>query len=229
MYKPFLKTGYSGIILILFSSALIIVNPVKAGKLLPGFFNPVVAFEFVKTESEVYDIFGHDAPGTKSELVSRMETGTYVDFFYMISYTVFLLLFAGVCRRITDTNWYIFSLFIALCVLRADFGENIQLLEIMIKLPAGDFGYELGQLNIYTWGKWGGLSAYFLSLIPFLRKSGSFGRIISVTTLLSAVTGSSAFLYRSFLNEIYVLSIALIFVMLIIFSFTFKIKVEHHK
>lgn len=58
--KPFLKTGYFGIVLILSSLALVAVNPSKGGKLPDGFFNPVVAFEFIRTEPEIYAIFGHD-------------------------------------------------------------------------------------------------------------------------------------------------------------------------
>ena len=61
----------------------------------------------------------------------------------------------------------------------------------------------------------------FISLIPFLRKSGRFGRTISVFSLISALTGAAAFADRSFLNEIYVLSVVLIFAMLIIFSFIY--------
>jgi len=222
--KPFRKTGYCGIILILFSVVLFAVNPLKGGKLPEGFYNPVIAFEFTGTEKEVYDLFRDGSSGSRRGFISSMERGLYIDFFYMCAYTIFLLLFAGVCRRITGSGWFIFSMVIALCVLRADFGENIQLLTILINLQSGGFGSELSLLHTYTWAKWGGLSAFFISLIPFLRISGIFGKIISITALLSAVTGSAAFFFRSVLNEIYTLSIELIFVMLIIYSFTFTCR-----
>jgi hypothetical protein len=98
----------------------------------------------------------------------------------------------------------------------------MQMLAIMNNLASGDFSAELYRLNIFTWAKWGGLTAVFISLIPFLRNSGVFGRIVSVIILLSGISGSAAFLQRSVINEIYVLSIALIFLLLIIFSFTYK-------
>jgi len=227
--KPFLKTGYCGIVLIAASLLLIAVNPVKGGKLPQGFFNPVVAFEFMKTGAEVNELFGNDISGGNGGFIRSMERGTYLDFFYMLVYTTFLLLFSGVCRRITDKNWYVFSIIIVLCVLRYDFGENIQLLEIMAKLPSGDMTAELGQLNFFTWAKWFGLNAAFISFIPFLRKAGGFGRIISVVSLLSAITGAAAFFNRSFLNEIYVLSITFIFILLIIFSFTFTLNAPDTK
>jgi len=227
MKKPFLKAGYCGIILIIVSVVLLYVNPSKAGKLPRGFFNPVVAFEFIRTEAEVYDLFGGMGSVGHDKVVSGMVTGTYIDFLYMAVYTLFLLIFAEVCRRITGSKWFLFSGFIAICILISDFGENLQLLSIMSKLQSEDFGRNLSLLNFYTWAKWGGLSALFISLVPFLRKSGFSGRIISVTSLISAVIGSAAFLNRSALNEIYVLSIAVIFIMLIIFSFTFILAEEN--
>ena len=221
MNKPFLKAGYIGVLLAALSITLLVVNPSWAGKLPQGFINPVTSFEFIRTETEVYDLFEGDVSGERAELVKRMEKGTYLDFFYMIVYTVFLLFFTGVCRSITGRKWFLFSSIIAWCVFFSDFGENLQLLSIMAKLQSRNFSYEIGKLNLFTWAKWGGLSALFISIIPFLRECGSFGRMISVAVLLSSITGSAAFLNRSFLNEVYVLSIAVIFMMLIIFSFRF--------
>lgn len=215
-----------GILLILSSAALIAVNPLKGGKLPSGFFNPAVAFEFLKTEPEIYDLLGHDTPAAPGGFIQSMETGLYVDFVYMCVYTIFLLMFAGVCRRMSDSGWYILSMCVVLCIYRADFGENIQLLTIIKNLDAGGFSEELGQLYTFTWAKWGGFSAFFISLIPYLSKAGIFGKIISVTALLSALTGLAAFLNRSILNEIYVLSIGTIFVMLVIFCFTFTVSLQ---
>lgn len=226
--KPFMKTGYFGIILILSSLVLIAVNPLKGGKLPDGFYNPVVAFEFIKTEPEVYALFGRDT-SDQGGFISSMERGIYIDFVFMCVYSIFLLLFAGVCRRLEDSGWFIFSMFIVLCIYRADFGENIQLLTILTNLEAGGFSSELGQLHTFTWAKWGGLSVFFISLIPFLRKSGVFGKIISFTFLFSAITGSAAFFYRSVLNEIYVLSVEMIFVMLVIFCFNYTISQKSKK
>jgi len=222
MNKPFLKAGYIGILLVIISVVLVAVNPSGGVKLPQGFFNPVVALEFMRTETEVYDLFGYGVPGDQGKLVSGMVLGTYIDFFYIVVYTVFLLFFSGVCRRITGSGWFIFTGLISWCVFFSDFGENIQLLSIMAKLPSGDFSNELEMLKFLTWAKWGGLSALFISLIPYLRSSGGFGRAISVISLLSALTGLAAFMHRSLLNEIYVLSIAVIFAMLIIFSFIFR-------
>jgi hypothetical protein len=221
MNKPFLKAGYIGIMLVLTSVVLMSVNPVKAVRLPEGFFTPVVAFEFLRTDAEVYDLFGSEVNDGRDRFVSGMRLGTYVDFFYMVVYTVFLLLFSGLCRRITGSGWFLISGIIAWFVFFSDFGENMQLLSIMSKLQSGDFSNELAMLNLLTWAKWGGLSAFFISLIPFLRNSGRFGRAISVFSLISALTGAAAFVNRSFLNEIYVLTVVLIFVLLIVFSFIY--------
>jgi len=224
MNKPFLKAGYIGILLVVVSIALLAVNPSKAKKLPQGFDTPVVAFEFIRTEAEVYDLFGHDQSEDQMKIVNGMKTGTYIDFFYITVYSVFLLIFTSVCRRITSSKWFLFSGFIVLCICISDIFENIQLLSIMAKLTAGGFSSELVLLNFFTWAKWGGLTALFISFIPFLRNSGRFGRVISVVSLLSALAGTAAFLNRSVVNEIYVLSIAVIFIMLIIFSFIFVLS-----
>jgi len=224
MKKPFLKAGYCGILLLIISAAIIAVNPAKAGKLPHGFFNPTVAFEFIRTETEVYDLFGHIPSEENMKVVNSIENGTYLDFFYMAVYAVFLLLFTEVCHHITGERWFYFSGFIVLGVFLADFGENMQLMSILVKLPAGDFRGELTRLNFFTWAKWGGLTALFISFIPFFRYAGRFGRGIAVFSLFSAVTGAAAFMHRSILNEIYVLSIAVIFIMLIVFSFIFILK-----
>jgi len=226
MNKPFLKAGYVGIILIIISMALIAVNPTKADKLPEGFFNPVVAFEFIRTEKEVYEMFGTGTPEIRDSLMNGLKNGTYIDFLYMAVYSVFLLIITLVCRRITGDRWFIFSSFIVFFIFISDLGENMQLLAIMSKLSTGNFETELNLLNYLTWAKWGGITCLFLSLIPFFRTSEGLGRIISVTAFLSAITGSAAYLYRSVLNEIYVLSIAVIFIMLIIFSFIFTCR-EH--
>ncbi len=228
MNKPFVKSGYLGILLVIISIVLIGVNPSKAKKLPQGFVTPVVAFEFIRTEAEVFDLFGHDQSEDQIRIINSMKLGTYIDFLYISAYTIFLIIFTAVIGRITGSKWFLFSGFIVMCISLSDIGENIQLLSIMeklesiAKLAGGGFGRELILLNFFTWAKWGGLTALFISYIPFLRNSGRFGRIISVTALLSALAGTAAFLNRSVVNEIYVLSIAAVFLMLFIFSFTYS-------
>ncbi len=221
MNKPFIKAGYVGVMLVLVSIAIMAVNPAKGEKLPHGFFTPVIAFEFIRTEAEVHDLFGHNQSDEQTKIVNGMQIGTYIDFFYITVYSIFLLLFTFFCIRITGSKWFLLSGFIVLGICLSDIFENVQLLSIMAKLNAGEFSRELELLNFFTWAKWGGLTALFISFIPYLRKSGTFGRVISVTSLLSALAGSAAFLNRSVANEIYFLSIAAIFIMLILFSFTF--------
>jgi len=229
MNKPFLKAGYAGLVVLILSVILIAVNPPKGGKLPQGFYTPVVAFEFAETGGEVSDLFGDAGSSLQLETAKKMKLGTMVDFVYILAYGFFLFYFSMICRRITCEKWFIISSVIALCVMASDFSENMQLLSILEKLQSGGFEKELMLLNYYTWAKWGGLSALFISLIPFLRKAGIFGRVISVIALISAVTGSAAYLHRSVLNEIYVLTVAVVFLMMIIFSFTFKNQSDQQK
>jgi hypothetical protein len=69
------------------------VNPSKAVKLPDGFFTPVIAFEFLKTEAEVYDLFGREASTVRDKILTDMRMSTKSDFIYIIIYTSFLLLF----------------------------------------------------------------------------------------------------------------------------------------
>lgn len=226
MNKPFLKAGYIGLLLIAVSIVLLFVNPSKGVKLPQGFVTPVVAFEFISSTAEVYDLFGYTLADFNGEMVVKMRAGTLIDFFYMLVYTIFLCYICLACNRITGEKWFFLSGVIAILICLSDYGENVQLLSIMSKLSSGNFENEVGLLHYFTWAKWGGLSAVFISFIPFLRKSGFMGRVISLVSLISALAGSAAYIHRSVLNELYVLSIALIFIMLITFSFTFKYPPE---
>ncbi|VAW37426.1 hypothetical protein MNBD_CHLOROFLEXI01-3346 [hydrothermal vent metagenome] len=92
--KPFRITGFIGIVVILVSLALLGIFPKEAPKMPEGFNTPILAFEFVKTNQEVLDLFGTDAE-VRAELVQAFDLGNWVDFVYMLLYSAFLFRFAG--------------------------------------------------------------------------------------------------------------------------------------
>lgn len=223
MNKIFLKAGFVGIAVLVLSTVLILVNPSKAVIMPKGFTTPIVAFEFIASEQEVLALFG--AAGTQRDaLIQKIDLGNKIDFAYMLTYSFFLWLFSFICFKDTKKKWFIVPMIISAVVLGADALENIQLLSITAKIAEGKYSVELARLHVFTWIKWAGIGAVFVSLIPFLWKKGIFGKIISDMSILAAGIAIAAYFNRSVFNEIYALCVGLVFTMLIIFSLFYKKK-----
>lgn len=218
----FRSARYAGAAVIIISIILLVSGPQKAVQLPAGFITPVIAFEFIETRTEVLDLFGHTPSQERKGLISAMDRTNKIDFIYMLAYTAFLAAFSAACAKSTGIRWFIVPALIALVVLCADAAENIQLLAITAKIDLIDISHELTLLHLFTWIKWAGLSVIFISLIPFMKKNGIYGRIIIVVSLCTACTGAAAYFHRSVLNEVFALMTALMFILLIVFSFTRK-------
>ncbi len=220
MKKPFKNIGYIGAAVIIMSIVLIIVFPAEAPRLPDGFFTPIIAFEFIETPLEVSRMFGPADSPERENMVRAMDAGNYLDFIYMFLYSLFLFTFSIKCAKEKSSGFFYIGTILALLVLAGDFLENLQLLGITSKLDAGDFERELYFLKIFTWGKWGGLSILFLSLFPYFIKGSLYARIVGVFGCLPVLLGVSAFVHRSLLNEIFALSAAAMFILMIIYCFT---------
>ena len=220
--KPFFKTGYVGLAVIAMSVVLLWVFPAKAPLLPQGFFTPIIAFEFVQTPDEVFQMFGGADPIVRSEMKDAMDLGNRLDYIYMCLYSMFLALFSITCARISKDSYYYIGAALAFVVLAGDAMENVQLIGITANLTTGDIAPYLGLLHMFTWIKWGGLALIFLILFPWFFKNGLFSKIIGAFGIISFILGIGAFLHRSMVNEIFSLSIALIFMLTIIYCFTFK-------
>jgi hypothetical protein len=73
--KPFIKTGYLGLAVLMMSVLLFFVFPQKAPSLPEGFFTPIIAFEFVQTSTEVIEMFGGDNITMRNEMTRAMDLG----------------------------------------------------------------------------------------------------------------------------------------------------------
>jgi hypothetical protein len=73
--KPFVKTGYLGLAVIMMSVLLLFIFPSKAPSLPEGFFTPIIAFEFVQTSTEVIEMFGSDNITMRNEMTRAMDLG----------------------------------------------------------------------------------------------------------------------------------------------------------
>lgn len=231
MSRPFGKVGFLGLIVIVMSLFLGRVFPGKAPWMMEGFFTPIIAFEFVRSQDEVKQLFGLADPGegqlrpeAARSMIRAMDSGNRLDFLYMVLYASFLFFFSLVCARITGQKLYYAASIIALAVLFADGFENIQLLSITSKIGSQDFGKELKALHMFTWFKWGGISLVFLILAPYFSKGGLYSKLTAGAGLLSFAISVLAYFNRSVFNELMGLSVALMFLMMIIYCLTYKIE-----
>ena len=159
--RLFLKAGYVGLLVIVMSMILVIIFPSKAPKMPAGFFTPIIAFEFIETKAEVFQLFVSTDGTIRQSMVDAMDLGNPLDFIYMFLYSLFLLMFCLKCAQISSKKYYYMGAVIALAVLSADVLENIQLLKITANLETGDFKQYLAWLHLFTWMKWGGLPLFF--------------------------------------------------------------------
>lgn len=222
MNRPFKKLGYLGLMVIVMSVILVIVFPSKAPKMPDGFFTPIIAFEFIQTKAEVFQLFVSTDGSVHQSMIDAMNLGNQVDYIYMLLYTSFLLLFCVTCARLSEKKFYYIGTVISLVVLAGDAMENVQLLGITSGIESGDFDAQLNLLYLFTWIKWGGIAAIFLVLVPWFAKGGLFSKTIGMTGGVTIALGVLAFLNRSMITEIFSLAVGLMFLFMIIYCFTFK-------
>jgi hypothetical protein len=219
MNQPFRKSGFIGLGVILVSLILMAINPKEVPKMPDGFTTPILAFEFVQSKQEVWDLFGKDT-AVRADLTRAFDLGSWVDFVYILLYGGFLFTFAVTCVRQTGNKLYWGTAVFAMIIMFGDVMENVQLLDITAAVETGTFQQQLTLLPIFTWIKWGGLSISFLLLTPYFFTQNLFARLIGIVAIITFGLGGIAFLNRSQFNEYYALSIALMFVLMIIYSFT---------
>lgn len=217
-----MKIGFLGLLVIGMSIVLLIVFPSKAPWMMDGFSTPIIAFEFVQSQSEVYRLFGLTDSPDQLSMIKAMDFGNRLDYIYMVLYTSFLFFFSFVCAKNTGQKCYYAGSMLSFVILVADALENIQLLRITAKFASQDFGKELSLLHCFTWIKWGGITVVFLILAPYFFKGRSYSKVIATIGISSFILSILAYLNRSVLNELLGLSVALMFPMMIVYSFIYK-------
>jgi len=220
MQRQFLLSGIIGIALIVISVIITVIGPGRSDELADGFFSPVIAFEFATDAEDIIQVFGEANTPAREDIVRTMTNSTRLDFLFLILYGAFLYTFSITCASLTGNRVYYLPALLSIVAPIFDVLENLQLLSIMEQVGGGDFISELPYLRFYTWMKWGALALIFLLLIPFFRTAGTFGRFLSMYAFVPFVLGIFAFLKPGLSNELFTLSIVLMFILMIIFSFT---------
>lgn len=222
MNKPFIKTGIVGLLVLAMSVVLLAVFPAKAPRMPDGFFTPIIAFEFIETTAEVFQMFVTTDATVRQEIVNAMDLGNRLDFIYMCLYSLFLLLFSVKCAEISGNKFYYIGAAVSVLVLVGDVLENVQLLGITAQLENGNFDTLLFRLHLFTWIKWGGMALIFILLFFWFKKGNLFSKAIGATGIVSFHLGMLSYLHRSVITEIFCLSVALMFILMIIYCFTYK-------
>jgi len=87
MNRPFKKIGFVGAAVITMSLILLAVFPSNGSKLPEGFFTPIIAFEFIQTKAEVFQLFVSTDGTIRREMVDAMNLGNQLDYIYMVLYS----------------------------------------------------------------------------------------------------------------------------------------------
>ena len=225
-----MKVGFLGLLVIGMSIVLLMVFPSKAPWMMDGFFTPIIAFEFVQSQSEVCRLFGLsdsvDQLSMTQSMIRAMDFGNRLDYIFMVLYSSFLFFFSFVCAKNTGQRYYYAGSMMAFVILVTDALENIQLLRITAKITSQDFGKELFFLHCFTWIKWGGITVVFLILAPYFFKGRTYSKVIAATGISSFILSILAYLNRSVLNELLGISVALMFLMMIVYCFIHKTDIH---
>lgn len=123
--------------------------------------NFIVAFEFASTPEQIHQLF----EGFSADTFRNIDIGNYIDFAFMITYTLFLVLFFKKAANTFNMKWLLTGIPFSMIVLLADAMENIYLLQITgIYTPDisdAELIPVLKNLHTVTWIKWGGLALIF--------------------------------------------------------------------
>jgi hypothetical protein len=220
-WHPFKISLLFGIPMMATAIVLQVLNPSHAGQMIEGFRTPVLAFEFMQNAAETAGLFDVENPGMYR---NDFMWGNSVDYLFMFFYSVFLGFTAlGIIR---ETGLRILWLAVALCaiVFFADLLENITLASIVDaffnqeELVASYYG----NLHLFTWLKWGGLSVTFLLFTGYFLQRKIFGKAISLLILVNFGLSVAAFFHRSALNEFMALSVVLLFLALFVHNVSFR-------
>lgn len=195
--------------------------PQKVYRLPYGFFTPVIAFEFAASTHDISGIFGNEMGTVSAPIVKAMDLGNTLDYLYMVQYSFFLGLFSLISYRLTGKKILFLSALLSLLALIGDIFENIQLFGISANALSGDYSSHLFMLHYWTWLKWGSL-ALAMFLIPLAIWEKRFlNNLLAILGLVTFILSVIALFYKPFICEFFGLSITLMFLLLIIYCFTY--------
>lgn len=209
----------SGVLLIIVALVLMFVNPKPENNLPQGFFTPIIAFEFIQSPDEVNHFF--DVANNK-EYIQSMLSGNWIDYGFMLLYSCLIFCVARYILKESDNKSMYLAMLFAVLMLVADALENYQIYLIVSNFESENISSYLNWLSIFTWLKWSSIAASFLLFSPYFLERNLFHKTIGLICLLPFLLCIAAFIQHGILNEIFALSVVIVFVVLIIFVFMTK-------
>lgn len=177
---PFTKTGLVALPLILFLVAMGNYFPKEAAG---GFNSFIIAFEFARTTGDIQSALGPHYP----DGLSNIDTGNYIDFGFMLVYSLFLALFSIKAATHFQKKWLMAAVFLAFIALISDAAENIFLLKITSRFEPGAWSSIQPFLNQLFWItrlKWFVLAVTFFLFAFAVYKTKPVGKFFSVAFIL---------------------------------------------
>lgn len=211
-----------GVLLAIVAIVLSIKSTKNENNLPQGFFTPIVALEFIQTPQEVKHFFEvKDVQQYESDLLFSNN----VDYIFMTVYSCFLLFIALGIYKITSSKILFVAMFLCIIMLLGDAIENRQIAKIIFYYKSdAPIDIFLSKLSVFTWLKWASIATTFLIFAPFFLKGNWYQKAIGILGISSFLLCIAAFLKHRILNEIFALNIILVFLLLVIFVFTYKPK-----
>lgn len=187
-----------------------------------GFKSFILAFEFAQTPAETNSLFMN----LSEETIKNINTGIYIDYGFMVVYSLFLILFFFKSSQISNAKWLLGGIPLTIVIFFGDFFENIFLLKITHFYSSGLINTEiesvLQDLHIITWIKWEGLAIAFLMISFYLFKGKWLSKIGAAFCILPFVLSFIALNNSPFILSLFTLSVSIGFGVLIFYSFLFQ-------
>lgn len=205
----------AGVIMSGIGLALMFINPTVAGQLPEGFFTPIIALEFMNNTEDLARFFDISSV---SDITAHLILGNQIDYAFMFAYGIFALL----CGRLiyldsrVKTIWLSFPL--VFLIIFSDLLENMNIAEILAMKEYHNAEIILDQLQLFTWLKWGSLSALMLLYSVYFLQGNWWKIIIGVIMLSSFCFAVAAFYLGGIYCEIMSVNIMAGFIGLLVFA-----------
>jgi hypothetical protein len=221
-FKTFKIARFFGIALISCAVVLLFVNPKPENNLPAGFITPIIALEFIQSPQEVARFF---EVNDVAAYVQGLNLGNSIDYLFMCLYSGLLFFIALGIYHITQAKTMFIAMLFCFSMLIFDGLENLQLHQIVQLYKTGTITENLSLLNIFTWLKWSSIASCFLLFSPFFFKGKVFHKIIGALCVVCFGLCIAAFLQHGILNEIFASSVVIVFLLMVVFVFTFRPKI----
>lgn len=214
-----------GIIMIIASVLITYFNTVITGSLPDGFVTPIIALEFINQPIELTNFFDII---TVESLKESLTIGNQIDYFYMFSYGIFALMCGRLMYIETKVKALWLSLPLVAIIITADAFENLNIAEIIAMKDYHNADLILDQLQLFTWLKWGSISALMLLYSVYFFQGNWWKILIGILLASSFVMYGVAFYLRGMYCEIFALNIMLGFVGLLVFAVFWKVPEKQY-